>query len=173
MPALLTDADGTVSALHVYYQRNTVDGRTTINSQGGIEHADGRVDTFTFIDPQLRFQDDNRRLIGGEIVIRLPDGTTRTFIVEIPTDTGFHLGTGLYFGFDGMFHGQWRGALDVSGEHIGDCTNPAVARRVHQHRDCLVHLRDEATGTQGWGNAQTIVIGAFPDLGLTAEQSFI
>jgi hypothetical protein len=36
-----------------------------------------------------------------------------------------------------------------------------------------VHLRDESAGTMGWGNAQTIVMGAFPDIGLTAEQSFI
>jgi hypothetical protein len=162
-----------VYALHIYYQRNTVDGRTTINSQGGIEHADGRVDAFTSIDPQLRFQDDNRRLLGGAIHVRLPDGTARTFVVEVPTSTGFHLGTGLYFGFEGKFHGQWRGALDVSGEHITDCADPTVARRLHQHRDCVVHLRDESAGTMGWGNAQTIVMGAFPDIGLTAEQSFI
>jgi hypothetical protein len=173
MPALLTDSDGTVSALHVYYQRNMIDGRTTINSQGGIEHADGRVDTFTLIDPQLQFQDDNRRLLGGTIGVRLPDGTERTFTVEVPTATGFHLGTGLYFGFDGKFHGQWRGPLDVSGEHVTDCADPTVARRLHQHRDCVVHLFDESSGTRGWGNAQTIVIGAFPDIGLTAEQSFV
>jgi hypothetical protein len=173
MPVLLTDADGTVSALHVYYQRNTIDGRTIINSQGGIEHADGTVDTFTLIDPQLRFQDDNRRLLGGSIHVRLPDGTARTYVLEVPTATGFHLGTGLYFGFEGKYHGQWRGALDVSGEHVDDCADPTVARRLHQHRDCVVHLRDDSTGTTGWGNAQTIVIGAFPDLGLTAEQSFV
>jgi hypothetical protein len=173
MPALLTDVDGTVSALHVYYQRNAVDGRTSVNSQGGIEHADGRVDAFTSIDPQLRFQDDNRRLLGGEIHVRLPDGSARTFVLEVPSSTGFHLGTGLYFGFEGKFHGQWRGTLDVSGEHIGDCANPAVARRLHQHRDCVVHLRDASGTTEGWGNAQTIVIGAFPEFGLTAEQSFV
>ena len=173
MPVLLTDADGTVSALHVYYQRNTVDGRTTINSQGGIEHSDGRVDAFTSIEPRLRFQDDNRRLLGGEIHLRLPDGTSRTFVLEVPTSTGFHLGTGLYFGFEGKHHGQWRGALDVDGEYVTDCADPAVARRLHQHRDCLVRLRDDSSGTQGWGNAQTIVIGAFPDIGLTAEQSFV
>ncbi len=173
MPALLTDADGTVSALHVYYQRTTVDGRISVSSQGGIEHADGRVDAFTSIDPQLRFQDDNRRLLGGEIHVRLPDGSARTFVLEVPSSTGFHLGTGLYFGFEGKFHGQWRGALDVSGEHVGDCADPAVARRLHQHRDCVVHLRDQSGATEGWGNAQTIVIGAFPELGLTAEQSFV
>jgi hypothetical protein len=173
MPGLLTDPDGTVYALHVYYQRNTVDGRTTIHSQGGIEHADGRVDAFTSVDPQLRFQDDNRRLLGGAIHARLADGTSRTFVVEVPTSTGFHLGTGLYFGFEGKYHGQWRGALDVSGEHVTDCADPTVARRLHQHRDAVVHLRDESTGTRGWGNAQTIVIGAFPELGLTAEQSFV
>lgn len=138
-----------------------------------LTDADGTVDTFTLIDPQLRFQDDNRRLLGGSIHVRLPDGTARTYVLEVPTATGFHLGTGLYFGFEGKYHGQWRGALDVSGEHVDDCADPTVARRLHQHRDCVVHLRDDSTGTTGWGNAQTIVIGAFPDLGLTAEQSFV
>ena len=173
MPALLTDSDGTVSALHVYYQRTTIDGRTTINVQGGIEHPDGSVEAFTSVDPQLSFQDDNRRLTGGAIGVRLPDGSARTFVLEVPTSTGFHLGTGLYFGFEGKYHGQWRGALDVTGEHVVDCADPAVARRLHQHRDCVVRLRDEESGTQGWGNAQTIVIGAFPEMGLTAEQTFI
>ena len=31
--------------------------------------------------------------------------------VEVVSDTGFHLGAGLYFGFDGHFHGEWRGEL--------------------------------------------------------------
>ena len=43
-------------------------------------------------------------------------------------DTGFHLGAGLYFGFQGHHHGEWRGELHVDGERIADCTDPAVAR---------------------------------------------
>ncbi|WP_426573728.1 hypothetical protein [Aquihabitans sp. McL0605] len=173
MPALLEAPDGTRSALHLYLQRRTGDGRTNVHLQGGIEHADGTIESFASVDPQLRFQDDNRRLLGGVLRTRTIEGVERDFTVEVPSATGFHLGPGLYFGFDGRHHGQWHGPLDVTGEHITDCADPAVARRIHQHRDCVVHLHDEASGLRGWGNAQTIAIGAHPDLGLTRESSFI
>ena len=42
--------------------------------------------------------------------------------IEVLSDTGFHLGAGLYFGFNGHHHGEWRGELLVEGERIDDCT---------------------------------------------------
>lgn len=173
MPALLEQTDGSLAALHLYVQRRTGDGRTTVEVQGGIEHPYGSVESFVSVDPELRFQDDNRRLIGGVVHTRSVDGAERHFTVEVPSATGFHLGAGLYFGFEGRHHGQWQGPLEVTGEHLDDCADPLVARRLHQHRDCVVHLREEATGVRGWGNAQTIVIGAHPDMGCTREASFI
>jgi len=172
MPALLEQADGSLLAMHVYLQRWIGDGRTAVEIQGGMEHADGTLEPFLSVDADLRFDDDNRRLLGGVLHTRSADGTAHHFVLEVPSDTGFHLGTGLYFGFEGR-PGQWRGPLEVTGEHVTDCCDPAVARRLHQHRDCVVHLRDEATGLRGWGNAQTIVIGAHPDMGCTREASFI
>lgn len=173
MPALLETADGSAVALHIYLQRRSGDGHTSVEVQGGMEHPDGRREPFVSVDADLRFQDDNRRLLGGVLHTRTSEGIERHLIVEVPTDTGFHLGTGLYFGFEGRHHGQWQGPLEITGEHVTDCADPTVARRLHQHRDCLVHLRDEASGLRGWGNAQTIVIGAHPDLGCTREASFV
>ena len=90
--------------------------------------------------------------------------------VEVVGQTGFHLGTGLYFGFDGRFHGDWRGELHTDGEPIDDCSAPEVARRVHQIRDTVVRVRH---GDQvGIGNFQTTIWGAWPNLGLDAEGSF-
>jgi len=46
------------------------------------------------------------------------------------TGTGFHLGTGLYFGFDGARHGQWRGALHVWRRASGQRQSP---QQLHEH----------------------------------------
>ncbi len=93
--------------------------------------------------------------------------------MEVVSDTGFHLGTGLYFGLDGHYHGEWRGESHVDGERIADCADPETARRVHQIRDTVVHVVDRDGGGEGWGNWQPIISGEFPDLGLTADTSFV
>jgi hypothetical protein len=103
----------------------------------------------------------------------MTDGTMRTLQVDVLSDTGFHLGTGKYFGFDGRYHGEWRGPLHVDGERIDDCSTPAAARRVHQIRDTIVRITDPIGGGVGWGNWQPMVTGAFPELGLDADGSFV
>jgi hypothetical protein len=103
----------------------------------------------------------------------LVDGSRRRYEVEVVSDTGFHLGTGLYFGWKGHQHGEWRGALHVDGERIEDCRTPENARRLHQIRDTVVRVRDQESGDVGIGNAQPIITGGVPDLGLAAEDSFM
>ena len=44
---------------------------------------------------------------------------------------------------------------------------------MHQIRDTVVHVIDPAGGGEGWGNWQPIITGGFPDLGLTADTSFV
>jgi hypothetical protein len=174
-PALLERADGTRYALHVYYQRHSFPevGYERIECQGGIEHPDGRKDHFAALIPELAFRDDNRRLLGGRLLCTMADGSARPIEVEVVSDTGFHLGTGLYHGFDGRWHGQWRGPLAVEGEHVADCSLPDVARRIHQHRDAVIRVTDPVGGGTGWGNMQNVVLGAHPELGLTAAASFL
>ena len=73
---------------------------------------------------RARGRDDNRRLRGAELDCTMADGSRGRSTVTALGDTGFHLGAGLYFGFDGHWHGEWRGDLHVDGEHIADCTDP-------------------------------------------------
>ena len=103
----------------------------------------------------------------------LADGSLRPLTVTPVSDTGFHLGPGLYHGFDGQAHGQWRGPLHVEGEYIADCSDPATARRVHQHRDCIIRVDDPIGGGTGIGNLQSIVVGADAAMGLSMEASFL
>lgn len=123
--------------------------------------------------PDLSYDPKNRRLLGGRVHCTMADGSTRTLGVEVASDAGFHLGTGLYFGFDGHHHGEWRGNLHVDGERIPDCAEPDTARRVHQNRDTVVRITDPVGGGSGWGNWQPIGSGELPELGLSADTSFV
>ena len=125
------------------------------------------------IVPELRYHPINRRLLGGRVHCTMRDGSNRTIEVEAVSDTGFHLGTGLYFGFDGHHHGEWRGEHHVDGERIDDCSAPEAARRVHQIRDTVVRVADPVGGGVGWGNWQPMAVGELPELGLAAHDSFV
>lgn len=172
-PVLCERPDGSRYALHWYYQRHALGDWSRIEMQGGVEHPDGRREPFVALVPALSFRDDNRRFTGGTLTMTMADGATRPLHLTAVSDTGFHLGTGLYHGFDGMSHGQWRGPLHTDGEHIADCSLPDVARRVHQHRDCVIRVEDPVGGGTGIGNLQSIVVGADEAMGLTDAASFM
>ena len=172
MPVTMTRPDGRPFTFFVYYQRYHGPGWSTGSARGSIELPDGRIKAFHDVVPELEFRDDNRRLTGGTIRVVMPDATERAYRVEPLSDTGFHLGTGLYGGFEGHFQGEWRGELHVDGEHVRDCHTVDVARRLKQHRDCIVRVTDLADGSTGVGSMQSNVVGAHPSMGLTAEASF-
>ncbi len=113
-----------------------------------------------------------RRLLGGVVHVTTEGGDDRRFELEVASSTGFHLGAGLYFGWQGHHHGEWRGELVVDGERLADCSDPDLARQLHQIRDTVVRVRDLDTGADGLGNCQPIVAGGIPELGLTRETSF-
>jgi hypothetical protein len=173
MPVTMTRPDGQPFTLFVYYQRFQGAGWSTGSARGAIELPDGRSKPFRDVVPDLAFRDDNRRLVGGTIRAVLADGAERTYRVEPVSTTGFHLGTGLYGGFEGHYQGEWRGDLHVDGEHIEGCDTVAVAHRIHQHRDCIVRVEDLDDGSHGIGSLQSNVAGPHPDMGLTSEASFI
>jgi hypothetical protein len=173
MPVTMRTAAGDPYGLFVYHQRHTGPTWSTGGTQAFVERSSGRPVPFVELVPDLRFDDANRRLLGGRLHGTLADGTTRTFDVQPVSATGFHLGTGLYGGFEGHHHGEWRGELHVEGEHVVDCDDPAVARSLHQHRDCIVRIEEPATGDTGVGTLQSMVTGAHPTLGLTAPASFL
>ena len=61
----------------------------------------------------------------------------------------------------------------MDGEHISGVDKPEMAKQVHQLRDLLVHVEDPVGGGKGLGNIETMAVGAFPELGLTEEASFL
>ena len=172
-PMLCERPDGSRYGIHTYYQRHRFGEWQRIEMQGGIEHPDGRKDQFVGLVPEVEVRDDNRRFQRGTFRYQLADGGERVTEVRAASDTGFHLGAGLYFGFDDHWHGQWRGPLVVDGEYVDDCADPATARRMHQMRDCVVRVDDPTGGGTGWGNLQSLFVGPNPDLGLTEDASFM
>jgi hypothetical protein len=173
-PWLLERPDGSHYCLFHYFMESNLPGAPARRLRGGAEHPDGMEDPFVDARFDVAFDDENRRLLGGTIVFIGIDGSDRPVeVTPVASGTGFHLGTGLYFGLDGARHGQWRGELHLDGEHVDRCDSPDVARRIHQHRDCVVVVDDPVGGGRGGGSIQTIAIGAFPDLGLSRESTFV
>jgi len=169
-PMRMVKADGSVYGIHHFYLNIAVPGVPTI-VQGGIENADGTRDEFANIEPKLAYDPVNRRLKGGELLLTLQNGEQRTLGIEVVSETGFHLGTGLYFGLDGKHHGQWRGELHIEGDHFSDCSELETAKRVHQIRDCLIKVTDG--DAVGYANYQSVVNGEWQELGLSGADSFI
>ena len=172
-PMLLERTDGSRYAVHHQYRKFRAYGYEEMRVEGGVEHPDGRVEPFATLVPALRFDPGNRRILGGTLQFGMEDGSARPITVEAIGDTGFHLGTGLYFGLDGHHHGEWRGKLHVDGEHIPDCTTPDTARRIHQIRDAVMRVDDPVGGGRGWCNFQTAIVGEWPDDGLDGASSFV
>ncbi|MET1041630.1 MAG: hypothetical protein ABWZ90_11375 [Acidimicrobiales bacterium] len=173
-PMLCQTDDGEPYALHVFHQQHAVGDYRQVTTQGGVEHPDGRRESFVAIVPELAFDPVNRRLRGGVLHCTTAAGVERRLTITALDETGFHLGAGLYFGFDDQWHGQFRGrGLHLDGEHIGDCTTVEAAHRLHQLRDTVIRVDDPVGGGTGWGNAQTMATGPHPDLGLTEDTSFV
>lgn len=176
-PVLCTRPDGSRYALHLYYHSDIGPGRSHTEFQGAVEHPDGTRDFLVALAPRLDFDQTNRRLLGGTLDATMADGSSRPLTITAVSDTGFHLGAGKYFSFDGEWHGQWdprsREPLVVAGEHIADCSQLEAAKRLHQIRDCVVRIDDPVGNGVGYGTAQTIAIGSHPGSNLGDEGSFV
>jgi len=169
-PMRMVRRDGSIYGIHHFYLNIAIPGVPQI-VQGGIEYPDGTREAFSRIEPHLRYHPRNRRLLGGTLLLTLDSGKQHHLNIEVVSETGFHLGAGLYFGFDGKHHGQWRGELEVEGEYLADCSEPDTARRLHQLRDCIVKVTD--ADAVGYANYQTMINGQWDDLGLDAQHSFM
>jgi hypothetical protein len=172
-PMLLERPDGTPYRLFAFFDHRVGVGFDHRRSQAEEEGPDGVVHHFASVVPDLRFDDANRRVRGGTLTLVDTDGSTRPLTITPVGDTGFHLGTAGYFGWNGRMLGQYGGELVVDGEKVERCDTPEVARQVHQLRDLLVRVDDPVGGGSGYGNLETMAVGAHPDLGLTAEASFL
>lgn len=172
-PIVCERPDGSRYALHWYYQRRALDGWQSVELQGGVEHPDGTKEHFVALEPEFVVDPLNRRLRRASLTFTMADGSTRPLTVESLGETGFHLGAGLYFGFDDHYHGQYRGPLHLDGEHIADCTTLEASRRLHQLRDNVVRVEDPVVGGVGYGNLQSMFVGPHPELGLDEASSFM
>ena len=167
-PMVFHRPDGSSYEIHHYLQ--SVDDEVTYFS-GFENQADGKQVAILGMRDQLKYDPSNRRLLGGTLELDMGWGRTRTIEVEPVSDTGFHLGTGLYFGFKGHRHGMWLGREHVDGERYDDVSDYYIAREVHQLRDCVIRVSEgDATG---YGIFETIVIGEHPRYGLDRELSFL
>ena len=172
-PIVCERPDGSRYALHWYYQRSALGGWQSVEFQGGVEHPDGRKDLFVGVEPTFEVDPVNRRLRRATLPFVMADGSRRPVTVASLGETGFHLGAGLYFGLDDQYHGQYRGPLEVAGEHVPDCTTPEASRRLHQLRDNVVRVDDPVGGGVGYGNLQSMFMGPHPELGLDEDSSFV
>ncbi|WP_101759866.1 hypothetical protein [Oceanicoccus sp. KOV_DT_Chl] len=169
-PMRLVKPDGSAYSIHHFYMKVPIPG-VPKTFYGGIEYADGTREAFADLEPELSYDPVNRRLQGGKLHFTRQDGGVRTLCIEVISDTGFQLGAGLYFGFDGHYHGEWRGVEHRDGEYFADCSLLENAKRLHQIRDCIVKVTDG--DAVGYANYQTVVNGEWPELGLSAEDSFV
>ena len=100
-PWLMERPDGSRYALFHYYMESNLPGAPTRRVRGGVEHPDGTEEVFVDARFDVAFDDTNRRFLGGEITFVTEDGSERPVTVTpVAAGTGFHLGTGLYFGLD-------------------------------------------------------------------------
>ena len=171
-PVYMERTDGSHYALFLNYSLMLYPGFQNKTVMAAEEHPDGRVERIVDIEPEVTYDPRNRRLRGGRLHCTMADGKKRPLQIEVVSETGFHLGTGLYFGFDGHYHGEWRGELHTDGERIADCSTPENARRVHQIRDTVIHVIDPVGGGEGWGNYQPVAAGGSAKLGLSDKDSF-
>jgi hypothetical protein len=167
-PMMLERPDGTRYEFHYYLQMR---GGRPFYFSGYLNHADGTQERVGRVRPELQYDDRTRRPRKGILHFDLLSGETRSVALEVVGESGFHLGTALYLGFDGKKHGMWRGPLHVDGERIADTTDDATLRRIHQLRDSIIRVREG--DAEGYGIFESIATGAWPDLGLSAGTSFV
>jgi hypothetical protein len=168
-PMLLFRPDGSAYSLFAFLQRREGPGFLEVRSQGEEVLADGTSTNYVAATQDLTFNDSNRRLTGGTITLLDESGAQRPLTITPVSDTGFALGTAGYFGWNGRMLGQWAGALVVDGEHLTGLDSPEMAKQVHQLRDVLCRVEDPVGGGSGYANVETMAVGEWPDLGLTAE----
>jgi hypothetical protein len=167
-PMWLRRPDGSTYEIHHYLQ--WVDGEVVYFS-GFENREDGTQVPLHGMQDDLKYDPVNRRLLGGKLTFDAGWGQTRTLEIEPISDTGFHLGTGLYFGFKGYRHGQWHGPQHLDGERYADASSPATVKEIHQLRDCVIRCREG--DAVGYGIFESMVIGEHQRYGLTRETSVL
>ncbi|MCC6382895.1 MAG: hypothetical protein IT304_10330 [Dehalococcoidia bacterium] len=116
---------------------------------------------------ELRYDERNRRLLGGDVCFTRTNGEVLRVNVR-PLGAGYDLGGGLYMGYQGNYHGTYRGPLNVEGEKWADTRDPK-GLGIGQLRDAVCEFR--CGDDVGYGIFETIVTGEWPEYGLTLESN--
>jgi hypothetical protein len=167
-PFMLVSPNGDKVAYHFYFMSKQ---GHIFYSSGYRNHPDGTQEKVARVQPELRFDDRTRRLLGGRVHFDMLQGGRHTVEVEVPGESGCHLGPGLYLGFDGKKHGSWKGPLEVEGEHFADTLDLTTLKRIRQLRDCPIRVREG--DAVGYGIMETIIHGGHPEMGVTAANSIV
>lgn len=167
-PFMLVKPNGDKYAYHFYFMSKQ--GRIFYSS-GYLNHPDGTQEKVARVRPELNYDDATRRLLGGKVHFDMLQGGTHSVDVEVMGTSGVHLGPGLYLGFDGRKHGSWHGPLTIEGEKFDNTLDRETLKRIRQLRDCPIRVTEG--DAVGYGIMETIIHGAHPDLGLTAENTLV
>ena len=138
---------------------------------GYRNHQDGTQERIARIRQDLKYDNHNRRFLGGQMHFDMLNGETHSINVEVPGPAGFHLGCALYLGLDGKKHGMYRGDLFIDGEKIEDTRDRKTLERIHQLRDCPIKITEG--DAVGYGIFESVLIGNWPEFGLSGENSFV
>lgn len=169
-PILFQREDSSRYAFHHYYLQFAAPGFSQQRIQGGFEGEEGQLEKIVGMTPVLRFESPTKRLLGGEFLLQMEDGSERPLVFEKLSETGFYLGAGHYHGGDGQYHGSWRGQLHLDGDYAEDASRLEVIERYGQFRDCMIRVEDPVGGGVGYGNCQTHVHGPWPEFGLSGDE---
>ena len=132
-----------------------------------VNDAKGTQAPVRSVVPRIAYDPRTRYVRGGELHLTMETGEERVIEVEALGASGFCLKTAGYGSWAGHKHGSWRGALELDGEHIADCSDEEHRRLLGQFRDTPVRVREgDATG---YGIVESIISGVWPELGLGAE----
>lgn len=171
-PMTMVRPDGSAYSLFVFFQQERGEGFEATRFQAEQQNEDGTAYRFAAVDQDLHFEDGNRRLTHGTITLTETDGSTRPLTITAAGPTGFHLGTAGYYGWNDWVYGQWVGELKVEGTTSRTATSPRSPARYTSCGTCWCGWKIPPAGV-GLGNAETFALGAFPERGLSAENSFL
>jgi hypothetical protein len=160
-PFFLQRPDGTFYETAIHAAEGAGISSAYINDSDGQQVRVHRVDTDISYDTRTRF------VRGGELHLTMQSGEQRVIEVEALGESGFFLRTAGYGNWAGHKHGAWMGPLVLDGEHIEDCWSDEHLPELGQLRDTPIRVKEG--DAVGYGIMESLMMGVWPELGLTAE----
>jgi hypothetical protein len=96
----------------------------------------------------------------GEVVLHTADGKKKE--ISMKQLTTMYLMGGGYVGYDGFYHGIWKGPYWTAGEKW-KVSDPKVANQVHGLDDAVCEYR--CGKETGYGIIENLILGSFPKYG--------